>query len=73
MEYLIIGMCVFLNIAFIKWKFDQTRYSDATLDVILLVGVMYLFSGSYGALVIGTVASAMVSIFLFFSPPKVLQ
>lgn len=73
MEYLIVGICVFLNIAFIKWKFDKARYSDALLDTTLLVGVMYLFSGSYGALVIGTVASAMISVFLFFSPPKALQ
>jgi hypothetical protein len=70
MEYLVIGIAVFFNIAFIKWKFDAERYADAVVDVTLLVGVMWLFSGSYGALVIGTLASALVSIFLFFSPPK---
>jgi hypothetical protein len=35
-----------------------------------MIGVMILFSGSYSALVVGTIASALVSIFLFFSPPK---
>lgn len=66
MEFTIIGFAVFFNIAFIKWKFDRARYLDAAL----MLGVMFLFSGSYGALVIGTVASALVSIYLLISPPK---
>lgn len=70
MEFLLVGLAVFFNIAFIKWKFDKSRYADATLDLTLLVIVMLLFSGSYGALVVGTVASAFISLFLYFSPPK---
>ena len=70
MEFTIIGFAVFFNIAFIKWKFDRARYLDAGLDTLLMIGVMILFSGSYSALVVGTIASALVSIFLFFSPPK---
>jgi len=71
MELLIIAVAVFLNIAFIKWKFDKQRYADVSVDLVLLIGVMWLFSGSFGALVVGTIASALVSIFLYFSPPKV--
>ena len=70
MEFLLVGLAVFFNIAFIKWKFDKSRYADATLDLTLLVIVMLLFSGSYGALVVGTVATAFISLFLYFSPPK---
>lgn len=70
MEFLIIGIVTFFNIAFIKWKFDRARYADASLDLFLLVVVMLLFSGSYGALVVGTITSALVSIYLLFSPPK---
>jgi hypothetical protein len=70
MEFLLVGLAVFFNIAFIKWKFDKSRYADATLDLTLLVIVMLLFSGSYGALVVGTIASAFISLFLYFSPPK---
>ena len=70
MEFLLVGLAVFFNIAFIKWKFDKSGYADATLDLTLLVIVMLLFSGSYGALVVGTVASAFISLFLYFSPPK---
>ena len=70
MEFIFVGFAVFFNIAFVKWKFDRARYADAILDLILLVLVAILFSGSYGALVVGTVASALVSLYLFFSPPK---
>lgn len=70
MEFVLIGITVFFNIAFIKWKFDKERYSDAFLDITLLVLVMILFSGSYGALVVGTIASALVSIYLYFSTSK---
>lgn len=70
MEFILVGVAVFFNIAFIKWKFDRKRYADATLDLILLVLVAILFSGSYAALVAGSVASALVSLYLYVSPPK---
>lgn len=70
MEFILVGVAVFFNIAFIKWKFDRKRYADATLDLILLILVAILFSGSYAALVAGSVASALVSLYLYVSPPK---
>lgn len=70
MEFILVGVAVFFNIAFIKWKFDRKRYADATLDLILLVLVAILFSGSYAALVVGSIASALVSLYLYVSPPK---
>lgn len=73
MEYILIGIAVFFNIVVILWKIDRARYSNATLDAALLVTVAIVFSGSYGALVVGTVASALVSVYLFISPPKVVQ
>ena len=70
MEFIVIGVAVFFNIAVIKWKYDKARYADAILDFICLVAVSILFSGSYAALVVGTIASALVSIYLLVSPPK---
>jgi len=70
MEFLIIGIALFFNIAFLKWKIERKRYADATLDFTCLVIVAILFSGSYGALVVGTIGSAMLSIYLYFSPPR---
>ena len=70
LEFILVGFAVFFNIAFVIWKFERARYADALLDVSLLVLVAILFSGSYAALVAGTVASALVSLYLFFSPPR---
>ena len=69
-EFIVIGVAVFFNIAVIKWKYDKARYGDAILDFTCLVAVAILFSGSYAALVVGTIASALVSIYLLISPPK---
>ena len=69
-EFIVIGCAVFFNIAVIKWKYDKARYGDAILDFACLVAVAILFSGSYAALVVGTIASALVSMYLLVSPPK---
>lgn len=67
---LIIGVAVFFNFAVIKFKVERLRYADAVLDVTLLAIVSFLFGGSFGGLVVATVASALISLYLFFSPPK---
>jgi len=70
MSYLLIGIAVSLNIIFILLKFKLGRTADATLDLVILICVMYVFTGSYGALVIGTIGSLIVSLYLFISPPE---
>ena len=70
MEFLIIGIVVAANIVFIKMKFDKGRLEDAIFDSILLAIVTLLFSGSYAGLVVATIASLLISIFLLASPPK---
>lgn len=70
MEYLIVSLAVVANIIFIKMKFDRKRYEDGIFDSILLFTVASLFSGSYGALVVGTISSCFISLYLYSSPPK---
>lgn len=70
MEFILVGILVFFNLVFVIWKFERGRYADASLDTFLLILVAIFFSGSYGALVVGTIASALVSLYLFISPPK---
>lgn len=71
MEYLTIGIVVAANIVFVFFKFDKGRTPEAVMDLILLIVVTLVFSGSYGALVVGTVASLLISIYLYAKPPKV--
>ena len=69
MEFIIIGIVTALNFLFIKKKFDLKRYEDAILDLLLLVVILVVFSGSYGALVVGMVASLIISISFYANPP----
>ena len=70
MEFTIIGIAVFFNLAVVKWKIDKERYLDASLDFAALVAITIFFSNSYATLVVGTIASALFSIYLLISPPK---
>lgn len=54
----------------LKWKYEKGRYADASLDFLCLALIAIFFSGSFGALVVGTVGSALISIYLLISPPK---
>lgn len=73
MEYILVGIATFFNLAIIKWKLEKYRYEDAALDGIILFGLAYVFSGSYGGLVIATISSAMMSLYFIASPPKFVQ
>jgi len=71
MELAIIGVVVAFNFLVIYAKVSAKRYLDAILDVTLLATISVLFGGSYAGLVVATVASAIISIYLFFKPPKI--
>lgn len=70
MEYFIIGIAVAFNFLVIKYKFEKKRIADGLLDVSLLAIISFLFAGSFGGLVVATVASAIISGILFIFPPK---
>ena len=69
MEFVVIGLAVAFNCIIIKEKFQRGRTEDGTFDLILLVVITLVFSGTYGALVVGTIASAFISIYFMASPP----
>ena len=70
MEFLITGIAVAFNLMVIKWKFEKLRYADASMDALCLFIVTTVFSGTYGSLVVGTIASAIISVYLYIFPPK---
>jgi len=63
---LIIGTAVASNIIVIMWKFNKGRLSDALLDGSLLITVSYVLKASTFGLMVGTVASCIVSMWLIF-------
>lgn len=69
MEFIIIGLAVAFNIIIIKTKIEKNRNEDAFFDALCLTGITIVFSGSFGGLVVGTIASAFISLYLLASPP----
>lgn len=70
MNFILIAIAVALNIIIILRKFKAKRYEDGIFDSILLTLVTVIFMGSYAGLVVGTIASLLVSIYLWASPPQ---
>lgn len=70
MTLALVGIAVALNICLVLWKYQRGRTTDALVDASLLVLVAWLFSGSTALLTIGTIGSAIVSIYLLISPVK---
>ena len=70
MEVIAIAIATALNLIIIKWKFEKERYGDASLDILALLALNYMFGGTLGGMVIAMIASAIISTYLFFSPPN---
>ena len=70
MEFLVLGIVVAINFIIIKMKLTRKRWEDAIFDVIMLLIIMALFSGSYAGLIVGSVASLFISLYFFASPPE---
>jgi len=70
MLLLIVAIALFFNIAVVYWKLTNDRIPDGLIDAALLSLVAMFFSSSTDALFVGTMASAMLSIFLYFNPLK---
>lgn len=68
MELAIIGLVVALNILIVLNKFQREDYINASIDASLLVLVALVFSVSTAALIIGSIGSLVVSIYLIFQP-----
>jgi len=67
---IVAGIATAFNLIFILWKFQRGDTTNGTLDASVLALVMWLFHGSLGALVIGTIASAIFSMYLLAKPVK---
>ena len=65
---LIIGAATAFNGLIILYKVRRELWINAAIDAGLLFGIFYVFQGSFKALAAGTVASAIISIFLIFIP-----
>lgn len=73
MEAAVIGIATAFNFIVILFKFKKHRYEDACFDLAIFIAISYMFAGTISGMSVGMVASAIVSIWLWFDPPKFLQ
>ena len=69
MEFILIGIVSALNLIIIIHKLKKSRVEDAVFDAILMFTMMGISNGSYGAMVVSMIASLVISIYLWASPP----
>ena len=73
MEALVIGIATAFNFIVIMFKFKRGRWEDAIFDTLIFIVISYMFAGTISGMSVGMVASAVVSIWLWFDPPEFLQ
>lgn len=73
MEALVIGIATAFNFIVIMYKFKRGRYEDAIFDTLIFIAISYMFAGTISGMSVGMVASAVVSLWLWFDPPEFLQ
>lgn len=73
MLIMFMAIALAFNLIIIKYKFEKGRNLDATLDTLSLLALAYVFSGSTQSLMVATIASAIISLYLLVFPPKFSQ
>lgn len=71
-QVIIMGAALAFNVLVIKHKLEKKRTGDAILDGAILIVLSLGLSQSLGGMQITTVASAIISVSLWFFPPKQL-
>jgi uncharacterized protein (DUF983 family) len=64
------GIAVAANFIWLKFKFDHQRYGDMALDVIIMVLLSFMFTGTASGLAIAMVGGFIISVYLYYSPPR---
>ena len=71
MELLVIGIVTAANVLILKIKLEQNRWADLLFDISVLIFLSLLFFGTLGGLIIAMVSSFIVSVYLYYYPPKI--
>lgn len=69
-EILVMGLALAFNIVVVMWKLRHERVIDGLLDLSLLGVLMWLTAGTLTGMLVGTIASFIVSTYLLVYPVK---
>lgn len=67
------GIATAFSFTILLHKLRKKRIEDFLVDVVLLIILATLFSGSQGGLTIAMIASAIISGYLWFYPPNIFK
>ena len=66
--FIILGIVVSINFCIIVKKWRLRRYFDSIVDTTFMAIISVLFCGTFSGFVVGNIASAMISLYLYFNP-----
>ena len=69
MELIILSIVVVSNFILLKWKLENGRLADLFTDLVVLLSLSYMFSGTMGGMIIALTAGFIMSIYLWVYPP----
>lgn len=69
---LTMGVVTFFNLMILKYKFEKGRTGDLILDICTIITLTYIFGSTITGMLVAMIASACMSIYLWFCPPKFL-
>jgi len=70
MEFIIIGIVTFFNLAILLKKYQTERYVDMLLDVLAFIILSKIFGGTLGGMMIAMIGSMLLSLYLLFAIKK---
>jgi multisubunit Na+/H+ antiporter MnhB subunit len=72
MSILIFAIATVFNLIILRFKWNRQHKIDAVLDVCILAFLITVFGGSFEGTIIAMVSSFIMSLYLWFYPPKLL-
>ena len=73
MELIILSIIVVSNFILLKFKWEKARFLDFFTDVFVLLSLSYMFAGTASGMIIALTAGMMMSVYLWFYPPHLLN
>lgn len=70
MLYIVLSVILAIDLWFIFYKFQRQGFFPALVDITILIIINSVMGGSLGGEIIGTMAAFFISIYLWFSPPR---
>lgn len=69
---LFLGLLLTTDLLFVKFKWNSQGALPAIIDISLLVLINSILGGTIMGEIIGTIAAFLISIYLWFYPPKLM-